>query len=320
MHAHEHHHGSYGEICDMISSLHVSQKVKDDAINVYKLIAEAESTVHGTTMTDIHFHEVGTMDAVADVVAVSMLMERLAPEKILASAVHVGYGKVRCAHGILPVPAPATALLLKDVPIYSGRIEGELCTPTGAALLKYFVSSFGAMPQIRVDKIGYGMGTKDFAAANCVRALLGETESACEPVSELCCNLDDMTPEAIAFVEELLFDAGALDVYTINIGMKKNRPGIQLWCMCHSDKLETMRSLLFRHTTTWGIRLYESKRFVLERRIDTVDTPYGSVRVKSAVGCKFEKSKIEYEDLARIAHERGISLAEATSILNKFGI
>lgn len=299
----------------MIASLHVSERVKEDAKNIYKLIAEAESTVHGTTMADIHFHEVGTMDAVADVVAVSMLMERLAPEKVLASAVHVGSGKVRCAHGILPVPAPATALLLRDIPIYGGRIEGELCTPTGAALLKYFVSSFGNMPQMRVSKIGYGMGTKDFAAANCVRAFLGEIDSACESVYELCCNLDDMTPEAIAFVEELLFDAGALDVYTVNIGMKKNRPGIQLWCMCHADKVEAIRSLLFRHTTTWGMRLYESKRFVLERKIETIDTPYGPVRIKSAIGCGFEKSKAEYEDLARIAREHGISLAEAASMI-----
>lgn len=316
-HEYVHHHSGMNDIREVISSLYLSSRVRNDALNVYRLIAEAESCVHGCTADEIHFHEVGTMDAVADIVAVSLLMEKLAPEKVLASPVHTGSGKVRCAHGLLPVPAPAAAFLLKDVPIYSGKIRGELCTPTGAALLKYFVNSFGPMPVMRVTGIGYGMGTKDFEAANCLRAFIGDTDGAADSVFELCCNLDDMTPEAVGFVQELLITGGALDVYTVPIGMKKNRPGIQLWCMCRAEKLEAMKSLLFRHTTTWGLRVNETKRFILERRTETVETAYGPVRVKSSFTDGVKKTKIEYEDLARIARDNGISFAEASKLLNQ---
>lgn len=174
-HTHAHRHSSMGDITALIQGLKMEDSVKEDAIAVYKLIAEAEGYVHGKPVEQIHFHEVGTMDAVADVVSVCMLMEELKPERITASPVHVGSGQVRCAHGILPVPAPATAHILKGVPIYGGQIRGELCTPTGAALLKYFVKEFGNMPVMRVEKIGYGMGKKDFETANCVRAMWGES-------------------------------------------------------------------------------------------------------------------------------------------------
>lgn len=173
--SHAHKHAGMHRIRHMIQSLDVSQKVKADAQNVFGLIATAESTVHGIPVKDIHFHEVGTMDAVADVIATCLLMEELRPDKVIVSPIHVGSGRVRCAHGILPVPAPATLNILKEVPIYSSGIKGELCTPTGAALLVYFASCFSSMPMMRVEKIGYGMGTKDFEAANCVRALLGES-------------------------------------------------------------------------------------------------------------------------------------------------
>lgn len=175
---HHHHHGphtSMSDITRMIEALDIPQKVKQDAIAVYRLIAEAESHVHGKSVEEIHFHEVGTIDAVADVVGVCFLIHELAPEQIVASPVHVGKGRVHCAHGILPVPAPATAYILRGVPIYSGEINGELCTPTGAALLKYFCAKFGSMPVMQVDRIGYGMGKKDFEAANCVRVMFGES-------------------------------------------------------------------------------------------------------------------------------------------------
>lgn len=173
-HSHHHHHSGMGEIKKLIDSLPLSEQVKHHGTTVYQLIAEAESHAHGMPVTDIHFHEVGTMDAVADVVAVCLLMEKLEIENVLASPIHVGSGHVHCAHGILPVPAPATAYILKGVPIYGGEIKSELCTPTGAALLKHFVSAFEGMPVLRVERIGYGMGKKDFSAANCVRAMLGE--------------------------------------------------------------------------------------------------------------------------------------------------
>lgn len=175
---HHHHHGphtSMSDITRMIEALDIPEKVKQDAIAVYRLIAEAESHVHGKSVEEIHFHEVGTIDAVADVVGVCFLIHELAPEQIVASPVHVGKGQVHCAHGILPVPAPATAYILRGVPIYSGEINGELCTPTGAALLKYFCAKFGSMPVMQVDRIGYGMGKKDFEAANCVRVMFGES-------------------------------------------------------------------------------------------------------------------------------------------------
>lgn len=174
-HEHTHHHAGMHEIEHIISHLDLPETVRQDVLAVYGLIAEAESHAHGRPVSEIHFHEVGTMDAIADVTAVCLLLHELAPQRIVASPVHVGAGQVRCAHGILPVPAPATAYILRDVPIYGGAVRGELCTPTGAALLKHFASEFAGIPVMKVQKIGYGMGTKDFEAANCVRAMLGES-------------------------------------------------------------------------------------------------------------------------------------------------
>lgn len=173
---HHHHHSTLEDITDIIDSLDIPDKVRADAINVYKIIAEAEARVHGTEPGEVHFHEVGTLDAVADVVAVCWLIFKLEPELIMSSPIHTGSGTVECAHGILPVPAPATALILRDMPIYSTDIQGELCTPTGAALLKYFVTRFGAIPAITMEEIGYGIGTKDFGIPNFLRAILGETD------------------------------------------------------------------------------------------------------------------------------------------------
>lgn len=175
-HHHEHHHHRHmSDIEKIVTDLPLSSKVKADILAVYGLIAEAESHVHGVPVTEIHFHEVGTMDAIADITAVCYLIEKLSPEKVVVSPIHVGSGQVRCAHGILPVPAPATAYILRDVPIYGGEIRGELCTPTGAALLKHFATDFGSMPMMKVSSIGYGMGRKDFEAANCVRVMRGES-------------------------------------------------------------------------------------------------------------------------------------------------
>ena len=199
MHGHHHHHGSMADIRSIVSALPIPTMVKLDILSVYQEIAEAESHVHGVPVSQIHFHEVGTMDAIADITAVCLLMQELNVDQVLASAVHVGSGCVRCAHGVLPVPAPATAHILREVPIYGGSIRSELCTPTGAALLKHFVDDFGAMPALQVTGIGYGMGRKDFERANCVRVLLGETADKTDSILELSCNLDDMTGERIGF-------------------------------------------------------------------------------------------------------------------------
>lgn len=309
-HNNSHSHRGLQEIEEIINGLKISEGVKKDAIAVYKLIAEAESRVHGREVSEIHFHEVGKLDAIADVTAFCMLIEQLNPQKIIASPIHVGSGQVRCAHGILPVPAPATADILKDVPIYSGEIRGELCTPTGAALLKYFVTSFESMPVMKVQKIGYGMGKKDFAMANCVRAMLGETAVTTNRVLELTCNLDDITPERIAFAEERLFDAGALEVYTVNVGMKKSRPGIMLCVMCREEDRDTMIQLIFKHTTTIGIRENISNRYTLSRQMDTISTELGEVRIKRSEGYGIVREKYEYEDLARIAKDNNMSIDE----------
>ncbi|MCM1102420.1 MAG: nickel pincer cofactor biosynthesis protein LarC [Clostridium sp.] len=331
---HAHHHSSLHDIEHIVREhLHLPKEVQEDVMAVYTLIAEAESRAHGRSVSEIHFHEVGAMDAIADIVAVCWLMHRLVPDEVVVSPIHVGSGQVRCAHGILPVPAPATAHILQGVPIYGGSIAGELCTPTGAALLKRFATRFGEMPVMRTTAIGYGMGKKDFEAANCIRALWGETDAprresdvpgsgletresgrsgeTDEMICELSCNVDDMTAEAVGFAVEQLFRDGALDVYTVPIGMKKSRPGILIHVMCRAaDKDKILRSI-FKHTTTIGIRESRPERYVLERRMETLDTPYGPVRCKISSGYGVERVKYEYEDLARIARERNESIAAA---------
>lgn len=317
-HDHEHHHHHSG-LCDIehIVRDHLSlpEKVREDVSAVYALIAQAESHVHGIPVPDIHFHEVGTMDAVADITAVCLAMYELDVDEVVVSPVHVGSGQVRCAHGILPVPVPATAYILQDVPIYGGEIKGELCTPTGAALLKHFAARFGDMPVMKTQAIGYGMGKKDFPRANCVRAMLGETADKTDSVLELSCNVDDMTAEAIGFAMERLFEGGALDVYTIPIGMKKSRPGTLLRVMCGERDKEGIVRLLFRHTTTIGVRETMTRRYVLDRRVETVRTPYGEVRRKAVSGYGVHRAKYEYDDLSRIARERDISLDEVKALL-----
>ena len=319
-HGHEHghghhHHAGMGDIRHILSHLDIPQPVRQDAEAVYQLIAQAESHAHGRPVEEIHFHEVGTLDAVTDVVAVCWLLHDLAPEQIVASPVHVGCGQVRCAHGILPVPAPATAYILQGVPTYGGSVQGELCTPTGAALLKHFVQRFGPSPVMRVEKTGYGMGKKDFEAANCVRAMLGQTQEESTTIAQLACNLDDMTPEALGFAQERLWEAGALDVTTAPIGMKKNRPGVQLTCLCRLEDREKLVSVLFAHTTTLGVRESLCTRYTLARSQRTVETEHGPVRVKEARGWGVTREKPEYEDVANIAREQGLTLDQVKELL-----
>lgn len=314
-HKHAHVHTGLHEIEHCISHLDLPEAVRADALAVYRSIADAESRVHGVPVDQIHFHEVGTLDALADVVGVCLLVSMLKPEQILCSPVHVGSGQVRCAHGLLPVPAPATALLLTGIPIYGGSIRGELCTPTGAALLRRFVTKFGPMPVMRPEKTGYGMGTKEFEAANCVRALLGQTDEPTEQIAELCCNLDDMTPEAVGFAMEQLLQDGALDVYTTPIGMKKCRPGVLLTVLCRPEDRERLTQQLLRHTTTLGVRMAQLERRTLQRETRTVHTPDGDVRVKTAIGSGIAREKVEYDDLAQLARKKGCTLSEAEAIV-----
>ena len=307
---HHHAHSGLGQIHSLVEALPIPTMVKLDVLAVYRLIAQAESQVHGVPVEHIHLHEVGALDAVADITAVCLLLHQLDVEQIVASPVHVGSGSVRCAHGVLPVPAPATALLLQGIPSYGGEIAGELCTPTGAALLKHFVQKFGPQPMMAIQAVGYGMGKKDFPRANCLRVLLGDTQQPGEEILELRCNLDDMTGEALGFAQERLLEAGALDVFTTAIGMKKCRPGILLTVLCRESDREKLVQCLFRHTTTLGIRETLCQRHTLARYVEHVETPWGQVRKKVSTGQGIYREKYEYEDLARLAKEHGVSLQE----------
>ena len=321
-HEHEHHHAHHHSglrdirhiLCDHLS---LPDDVRQGALEVFSLLAEAESHVHGVPVEEIHFHEVGTMDAVADIVAVCLLLYALNVSEVIASPVCTGSGQVRCAHGLLPVPAPATAYLLRDIPIYGGEVHSELCTPTGAALLRYFVTKFGAMPVMRTSAIGYGMGQKDFPAANCVRAMLGDTADETDSVTELSCNVDDMTGEAIGYAVGKLLDAGALDVVTIPIYMKKNRPGVCIQVLCRPSDHETMLREMFRLTSTLGVRECAMTRRTLHRETETVDTPYGPVRFKVSDGYGVHRDKAEADDVARVADARNCSFQEAKSRLEE---
>lgn len=306
------------EIEALLEAAPVSQGVKEDALEVYRLIAEAESAAHGQPVEQIHFHEVGSMDALADVLGFCLLIEELKPDAISASPVCTGFGHVHCAHGVLPVPAPATARIMLGKPCYAGDIEGELLTPTGAALISRFVERFERAPEMTVEAIGLGMGRKDFPKANCVRALLGQTEEGSrEEIRLLCCNLDDMTGERLGFAVDELLRAGALDAWWEAIGMKKGRPGVKLCALCRDDTLDKVYEAFFRHTTTLGVRETVCTRRVLKRSESAAETMFGTVRIKEAEGCGVVKSKYEYEDLARIARERGLALDEVAEMIDR---
>lgn len=313
-----HHHNSLTDIEHIINHLSMSEKVKKNVVAVYKMIAFAESKVHNVPVSEIHFHEVGALDAIADIAMFCVLVDLIGADKIVASPVNVGSGKVACAHGTLPVPAPATAEILKGISAYSNGIDGELCTPTGAALLKFFVNYFSDMPYMAVDKIGYGMGTKDFETANCVRAFIGTAENDADntdSVVELSCNIDDMTAEELSFAADILLDSGALDVFTLPVVMKKGRLGSLLTVICKSEDKDKFVKLIFKHTSTIGIRESIHKRYVMNREICIAETEFGAVKIKNSSGYGTKKSKFEYENLVRICRENNISLDKLKSLL-----
>lgn len=303
-----HHHASPGHIADQIESLDLPEEVKAHARAVYDSIAQAEAKAHGCEVGDVHFHEVGALDAVADVVGVCYAISLLGADQILASPVHVGSGTVRCAHGVMPVPAPATAALLSGIPIYGGAIRGELCTPTGAALLAHFSSGFGPMPVMTVEKTGVGIGTKVFEQANCVRAFWGETqENGNGDIVELTCNIDDMTPEALSFACARLLELGALDVYTVPGTMKKGRPGHVLTVLCTPDREKEMARQILAQTTTNGLRVRRCAKYFLTPGSTSVQTQWGPVRIKLAEGFGICHAKPEFDDAANLARKHGIA-------------
>ena len=313
-----HHHADPLHISELIGGLDLPEEVRANAGQVYDAIADAEAKAHGCPVEQVHFHEVGALDAVADVTGVCYAMYLLKPERIVVSPVHVGSGTVRCAHGIMPVPAPATANLLSGVPMYGGSIQGELCTPTGAALLVHFADSFGDMPVMSGTDVGIGIGTKEFDQANCVRIFLGEEISGTNvkksgngEIAELVCNIDDMTPEALAFAAARLIELGALDVYTVAGTMKKGRPGWELTVLCETDRIDETAKNIMRETTTNGVRVRLCEKYFLTPGIETIQTERGKVRIKTAEGFGIRHEKPEYEDTAACARKEQISYREA---------
>ena len=316
-----HHHASPGHIARLIDGLALPEEVKLHARAVYDAIAGAEAKAHGCPAGDVHFHEVGALDAVADVTGVCYAMYLLRPKRVVVSPVHVGSGTVRCAHGIMPVPAPATAGLLSGVPIYGGSIQGELCTPTGAALLVHFADSFGPMPAMISRGVGIGIGTKTFEQANCIRCFLGDIEEKKNgEITELVCNIDDMTPEALSFASSRLLELGALDVYTIPGTMKKGRSGHVLTVLCPPDMEEVFVRHIFAQTTTNGLRVRRCGKYFLTSGTEQLQTPWGEVRIKKAEGFGITHRKPEYEDVAELARKYQVSCQKmAENILSSPG-
>lgn len=329
-HEHEHEHNSshvhtgINDITSLINSLDLPDKVKKDALAIYSLLALAESASHGAAVEKIHFHEVGQLDAIADIVGCCMLFDELKPGKVLASPICLGFGMVKTAHGILSVPAPATAHILKNVPVYGGKIEGELCTPTGAAILKYFVEEFTVMPAMNISTIGHGLGKKEFPAANMLRAFLGEIAPAISgnaaggnaaigpnnTIVELSCNIDDMPGEQIGFLIEELLNGNALDAYITPIQMKKSRPGYLLTCLCNENNADNLAAQIFAHSTTFGIRKSVCEKYMLGVSFTKKETPYGELTLKTGQGYGVTKTKIEYDSIAALARQNGVSIQE----------
>lgn len=315
-HHHEHHHHGKGPFPKELEAVAEKLNCPNDIQKVYELLAEAEAKVHGKDVSEIHFHEVGMKDALIDIASVVYLMNKLKVDKVVVSPVNVGFGKVKCAHGILPVPAPATAELVKGIPTYAGRFEGELLTPTGAALLKYYADEFSYQPLMNVIKCGYGTGNKNFESANVVKAVLGEVtdELISENIIELNCNVDDMSAEDMAYATKALIENGAKDAFVTPVIMKKGRSGMLLTVLCSAVDKERFVSLIFKHTSTIGIRVKETERIILNRHEETVHTKLGDVRVKYSEGYGVKREKPEFEDLRKLAEENNISVAEARKI------
>ena len=318
-HGHHHHHvhRSMKDIEEMVASMELPETVRENVLQVYGQIAQAEAKAHGRPVSEVHFHEVGALDAVADITGVCLLLNELKPDRIVVSPINLGSGNVRCAHGILPVPAPATASILQGVPCYMSEIKGELCTPTGAALLRTFADEFRQMPTMSVEKIGYGMGKKDFPRANCVRAFWGEeTETADaapnQKICELAANLDDMTPEQLGFAMEKLLEMGARDVFYTPIFMKKSRPAVLLTCICLASDADRFAKEILSWTSTFGVRRRDCDRYALSVSFGEKETPWGKIRVKTGEGYGVTKSKYEYEDVAAIMRKTGKTWREVT--------
>lgn len=306
----------YADIKSLIAASPLADRVKQTALTAFAKLAEAEAAIHGVPVGKVHFHEVGGVDAIVDIVGAALCMEHLNIEKTAASALPLGSGHVSCRHGVLPVPAPATVAILKDVPVYGGNVGHELVTPTGAAILTTLVKAFGPMPAMVMEKAGYGAGAREFEAMpNLLRVIAGTFQSAdaadshADLMMETC--IDDMTPEIWGHVMERLFAEGARDVYLVPVHMKKNRPGILLCVLCDKARREALAACILSETTSIGVRYYPVERIMLARRPVTVTTPFGPVQAK-AITLPDGAVRItpEYEACRKIALERKVPILE----------
>ena len=294
------------------NSTTLSERAKATAKAIFLKLGEAEAKVHGTTLQKVHFHEVGAADSICDIVGVAAALDFLAIERIAASPVPTGHGQITIAHGTVNIPAPATAELLTGIPIRHSGVEAELTTPTGAAILKTLSTSFGPVPSMCIEKIGYGAGTRDLPGqANILRVLIGHTNDATpdESIAIIETQVDDMTGEALAFALERIRDAQAVDVFTTPIAMKKNRLGQLITILAHPNEIEKFRDILWEHTTTLGVRVRVEPRFVLPREESIINTTWGDVRCKitSRQGGQ-KRCSAEYADIAKIAKENNLPL------------
>jgi len=312
---HDHGHRNLKDILRILDRSGLSTGVKGKSRAVFTRLAEAEAKVHRVSINDIHFHEIGAVDAIVDVVGAVAGLEALGVERVFCSPLHLGRGTVECAHGVLPVPPPAVAELVKGVPSYSTGVEGELVTPTGAAILTTLAEGFGPMPFFTPQRTGYGAGSKNLSIPNLLRIMIGKAEGGClsDTVQVIETNIDDMNPQFYEHVMELLFEAGAKDVFLTPVIMKKNRPGTVLSVIASSADVEELVALLFRETTTLGVRISEiKKRMTLGRETLKVKTRWGNVRVKAKrIGPKTAFAP-EYDDCRRIARTEGVPISDVS--------
>ncbi len=315
-HEHQHSHRGLKEIRGIIGRASISESAKATAIRTFEALGAAEAKIHNVPIESIHFHEVGAVDAIVDIVCAAVGAEALGVDEIVCSPLNVGGGTVKCAHGMFPVPAPATVELLKDAPIYSSGVQSELVTPTGAALVKTLAKRFGSFPEMRVEKSAYGAGSRDpEGRPNVLRLVIGEGiparsgQTTSETISVLEANLDDLNPQVFGYVMDQLLDQGALDVFGVPVQMKKNRPGTLLTVLCKPEDAEKLIQTLFSETTTLGVRRREESRQILARRWENVRTEWGEVRIKIAsMNGTVTNYAPEYEDCRRIAVEHHVPL------------
>ena len=314
-----HHHRAWRDIRALIEGSALSAAVKARATGIFQRLAEAEATVHGTTTEAVHFHEVGAIDSIVDIVGAAICLDRLAPGRVVASSVELGGGFVKSQHGMLPVPAPATALLLTGIPTRSGAVPFEMTTPTGAAILAHSVGSFSDDKRFVTRKIGYGIGHRDTEIPNVLRLFLADEDRLRTDEARLVeCNIDDMNPEISTHLFDLLFEAGASDVFFTPIVMKKSRPAVTLSVLCPPETEAALVELILRETTTFGLRSTTVAKTAIEREERTVATSLGQVRVKvGKLRGTLLKAKPEFEDCRSIARERGMPLREVLEIVQR---